>query len=186
MDLRRDDVRHGGLEEDRECRPAPWVVAVPHGVEDSRDPCSCYCGGDGGAVAVDHHRTDPGGNAAAAGVVLVHRDNRREEIRRGVDSPAVHGTDRRSHCPGANGATVVTGVDCRNDRSGRSGAAADCANGSDRDHGGPAEVKESRKDCGRDDGCCVRASGSVRGLCRNREEARVVRDRHRWGRRKTC
>jgi hypothetical protein len=100
----------------------------------------------------------------------------------------VHGTDRRSRCLGANGRAtgVGTGVDCTNERSGTSGAAVDCANGSDHDRDGPVEVKESRKDCGRDDGCCVRASGSVRGLCRNREEARVVRDRHRWGRRKTC
>lgn len=142
------------------------------------------------AVAVG--RMDHGGNAAVEGV-RVHRDNRPvvEIHRRGEeDSPAAaHGTDRRSRCHGANGAKVggvETTVDCRNDRSGTIDAALDCASGNDRDRGGPAEaVKVSRKDCGRDDGCCVRASASDRGRDRSREEERVVRDRRWWGRRKT-
>ena len=141
------------------------------------------------AVAVA--RTDHDDNAAVEGVRVHHRDNRRVEIhhhRPGEDSPAAaRGTDRRSPCHGANGAVVVvTTVDCKNERSDTNDAAVDCVNGNDHDHGDPTEAKVSRKDCGRDDGCCVHASESGLGLDRSQEEERVVRDRHWWGRRKTC
>ena len=171
-------------------------MAVPRGGEDSRGPCSCCRGGADGVVGDDDAvaaRTDHDGNAAVEGVRVHHRDNRRVEIhhhRPGEDSPAAaRGTDRRSPCPGANGAVVVaTTVDCTNERSDTIDAAVDCVNENDHDRADPAEaVKVSRKDCGRDDGCCVRASesGLGLGLDRSQEEERVVRDRHWWCRRET-